>query len=108
VQSTLISLPVIGVLVGAGGVMGFVKAKSKPSLISGLVSAVLYFAAFALSQQDAKMGAIMGSAISVALCAVFAIRLKKTGNFMPAGLLLILCGMEAVITALTVFQLSQS
>jgi uncharacterized membrane protein (UPF0136 family) len=108
VHSTLISLPVIGFLVGAGGVMGFVKAKSKASLISGLVSAVLYFIAFAVSQQDAKAGAIMGSAVSIALCIVFAIRLKKTGKFMPAGLLLILCGLEAVVTSLTVFQLSQS
>jgi uncharacterized membrane protein (UPF0136 family) len=92
-----ISLLALGLIVGAGGVMGYVKAKSKASLISGSVSALLLVSAFGVSLVNADAGLIFGLVVSAALCVVFGIRLKKTGKFMPAGLLLILCGAESAL-----------
>ena len=40
-----ITLGIYAVLLGVGGIIGFVKAGSRPSLIAGLISAVLALAA---------------------------------------------------------------
>jgi uncharacterized membrane protein (UPF0136 family) len=91
------SLLALSLLVGAGGVMGYVKAKSKASLISGLISATLLDAAFALSFFNAELGLMLGLVVAVALSVVFGIRLKKTGKFMPSGMLLAMCTIETAI-----------
>lgn len=77
------------VLLEVGGVMGFLKAKSKVSLItSSIAAAILVFAAipglltprFASGLADAVMGVLL---------VVFTMRLTKTRKFMPSGMLLI-------------------
>jgi uncharacterized membrane protein (UPF0136 family) len=97
------SLLALSLLVGAGGAMGYVKAKSKASLISGLISAALLAAAFGLSFVNAEMGLILGLVVAIALCVVFGIRLKKTGKFMPSGMLLTMCAIESAILLAAVF-----
>lgn len=80
----------MAVMVIVGGVIGFVKAKSKASIISGGISGVVLAAIFVLSMTQAK-AAILGAFIAyTVLDTIFAMRLKKTGKFMPAGLILIL------------------
>jgi uncharacterized membrane protein (UPF0136 family) len=91
-----ISILILAVLVGAGGVVGFLKAQSKASLISGIISAALLIVSYSISQRNQQQGLIMGAVICLLLCVVFGIRLAKTKKFMPAGLLLALCGVEAV------------
>lgn len=90
-----ISILILAILVGAGGVVGFLKAQSKASLISGIVSAALLIVAYSISQRNQQQGLILGAVLCVLLCIVFGIRLAKTKKFMPAGLLLALCGAEA-------------
>ena len=90
-----ISLLVLSILVGAGGVFGFLKAQSKASLISGIISALLLVVAYSISERNVQQGLIMGAVVSVLLCIVFGIRLAKTKKFMPAGMLLALCGAES-------------
>jgi uncharacterized membrane protein (UPF0136 family) len=97
-----ISLLALSLFVGAGGVMGFVKAKSKASLISGLISAVLLAGAFGVSFINLELGLIMGLVISLSLCVVFGIRLKKTGKVMPSGMLLGVSALEVVLLAAAV------
>lgn len=91
------AIPVYAVLMLLGGIMGFVKGKSKPSLIAGAGSAAVLFGCFAYSYSDVKMA--LGAAFAVALLleAVFAMRLAKTKKFMPSGALLILSGIFQVI-----------
>jgi uncharacterized membrane protein (UPF0136 family) len=96
------SLLVMAVVVAVGGFLGFVKAKSKASLIAGWISGVLYVAALLLSGKQ-EVGFTFGAVLSVALCVVFGIRLKKTGKFMPAGVMLICCALETALLGVALF-----
>lgn len=87
------------IMIIAGGVMGFVKAKSKASLYSGVGSGIVLGILFALSSGHTKEVLIAAFITYTLLDTVFAIRLKKTKKFMPAGLILILCIVGQVITA---------
>ncbi len=91
----------MAVLVAAGGVMGFVKAQSKASLISGVVSGIVLGILFAVAMMGHAKEATIGAFITYTLLdTVFAMRLKKTKKFMPAGLILIFCAIGQVISAL--------
>ena len=78
------------VLLLLGGLMGFLKAGSKVSLITSAVAAALLVvtAINGLFQPAFRTG--LADAIMAALLVVFAIRLTKTRKFMPSGLMLIL------------------
>lgn len=74
-----------------GGLMGYSKAKSKMSLIAGVISSVLLAVSFAVSLTNPVGGLIGGVIVTTLLDIVFGIRLAKTKAFMPAGLMLSLC-----------------
>ena len=61
-----------GALALAGGVMGYVKAKSRASLIAGGISGVLLIGAAALGTSQPVAGLVIASVVSLALCARFA------------------------------------
>lgn len=92
-----ISLLVYGILVSAGGVFGFLKAKSKASLIAGLVSGGLLITAYSISKRNTSAGFTMGAVVAALLLLVFGARLAKTKKFMPSGMLLILTAIEEVL-----------
>lgn len=72
-----------------GGILGYVRAQSKASLISGTISGLLLvFAAF-LQIQGRTEGLILARIVTLVLLAVFIIRLIKTRKFMPAGLMVV-------------------
>ncbi len=77
------------VLLLAGGLIGFFKAKSKVSVISSSVFAAL----LALTQTGIfkpSVSLILVNVTLAALLVVFAVRLAKTKKFMPSGLMLVL------------------
>ena len=76
-------------LSGLGGIWGYIKSKSKPSLISGVISGVLLLIAAFMQSQGSNLGLLISKVITVLLIAVFAIRLTKTKKFMPTGIMLI-------------------
>ncbi len=76
-----------GVLAIAGGVLGYAKAKSLPSLLSGLVSGGLLVLSGVLQQQGNEWGRFLALILTIALIVVFAIRFWKTRKIMPAGLM---------------------
>uniref|UniRef100_A0A0A9DQG0 Uncharacterized protein n=1 Tax=Arundo donax TaxID=35708 RepID=A0A0A9DQG0_ARUDO len=72
-------------LVGAGGVMGYMKSGSQKSLAAGGISAlVLYFVHTQLPVRPVFASSI-GLGISVALLSVMGSRFKKSGKLFPAG-----------------------
>ena len=74
------------VLLVIGGLIGFLKAKSKVSLIMSVSFAAL----LALCAAGVVFQYYMADILLAALLVVFAMRLAKTKKFMPAGLMLIL------------------
>ena len=92
------SLLVFGYLVTMGGAMGFVKAKSKASLISAVVADVLLIAAFVLCvAYNLSSGLLAGAFVGLLLTVVFIIRTHKTKKFMPSGMMLILSAIETIL-----------
>jgi uncharacterized membrane protein (UPF0136 family) len=94
---------VYALLVAIGGVIGYVKAKSNQSLISGLGSGVALAIAWYISLQNPTTGLALAAAIAVALLVVFALRFRATKKFMPAGLLAIVSLAAAAIFAIDWF-----
>ena len=74
------------VLLVVGGMIGFLKAKSKVSLIMSVTFAAL----LALCAIGEVFKYYMADIFLAALLVVFAIRLAKTKKFMPSGMMLIL------------------
>ncbi len=77
-----------GILAAVGGIIGYQKAKSKPSLISGLISGLLLVVAGAVASSQ-LWGYWLAIIVTALLVIVFSIRLVKTQKFMPAGIMLI-------------------
>lgn len=99
-QTATISLLVFGILVSLGGVFGFLKAKSKASLLSGLISGALLITCHSMSRRNPESGFLCGMVVTGLLIVVFGIRLFKTKKFMPSGMLLVLSIVEEIILAL--------
>ena len=72
------------VLLTAGGLFGYFKAGSKVSLIMALAFAVL----LGLCTLGLPKVQWLTEILLVALLVVFAMRLFKTGKFMPSGMML--------------------
>lgn len=78
------------VLLLAGGMIGFLKAGSKISLITSAVFAALLVIATIPSLLQPSAREMLVNIILAVLLVVFAIRLTKTKKFMPSGLMLAL------------------
>jgi uncharacterized membrane protein (UPF0136 family) len=81
------------VLLVIGGVIGFVKAKSKPSLIASSIFAV----ALALVNLRIVEVKNLADILLSLLIVVFAMRYAKTKKFMPAGMMIILTVVTLVL-----------
>ena len=80
------------VLLVAGGLMGFLKAGSKMSLIMSVAFAVPLALSLVLKWPDAVSLGLLGF-----LAVFFAMRFAKGKKFMPAGLMLILSVVTLVL-----------
>lgn len=96
---THIYLLVFGLLTIAGGVMGFVKANSKPSLIAGAVAGLALLAAWWLMGTQGRAGVILGLVVSLALAGRFVGAYAKSKKMMPAGMMAALSVIGVVLTA---------
>ena len=76
------------VLLLVGGLIGFLKAGSKVSLITSAVSAAALILTAIPGLLAPGFARGLADAIMAALLVVFAIRLGKTRKFMPSGLML--------------------
>ncbi|XP_064998311.1 protein FATTY ACID EXPORT 7-like [Musa acuminata AAA Group] len=72
-------------LLGAGGVMGFVKSCSQKSLVAGGVSAALLCHVYTQLPERPLYASSLGLGTSVTLLAVMGSRYKKSGKVFPAG-----------------------
>jgi uncharacterized membrane protein (UPF0136 family) len=83
-----VTLGIYALLLAVGGVIGYVKAGSRPSLIAGSISALAALLALGLSVGNNRSGVPLGLILSIALFVLFGYRYAvKTRKFMPSGLL---------------------
>lgn len=94
-------LYVFGAVTMAGGVVGFVKAKSKASLVAGTISGALLVVAGFLHGSGSRAGVFLGLLVSLALAGRFGMAFKKSRKVMPAGLILALAVVGVVLSTLT-------
>jgi len=94
-------------LVAAGGVAGYVKAGSVPSLIAGMTcGAILGFGAYQTSVDPNNY--VLSLVASGGLAGLMGSRWYRSGKFMPAGLVTILSiGMVARFTVRAIYQMNQ-
>ena len=86
-QSTILWIYIV--LLVVGGLIGFLKAGSKISLITSVISAALLVVTAVPGLLDASLRRALADIIMAALLVVFAIRLAKTKKFMPSGLMVV-------------------
>jgi uncharacterized membrane protein (UPF0136 family) len=78
----------LAALCGVGGVVGYAKKRSVPSLVAGVAFAAAYgYAANTINVGDPAQGHALAAGTSALLAAAMGARLAKTGKFMPAGVL---------------------
>jgi uncharacterized membrane protein (UPF0136 family) len=88
---------IFGVLTIAGGIVGYVKAGSAPSLIAGSITGVLLLVSAWLIPQHAQAGLFLAFLVSFLLAAQFVPKFLRTGVVMPAGLMSILSAIGVVL-----------
>ena len=75
-----------GAVTIAGGVLGFVRKGSRPSLIAGVTCGSLLIASgMMISGESQYSGHSLAAGTSAAMTLAMGSRLMKTGKFMPAG-----------------------
>jgi uncharacterized membrane protein (UPF0136 family) len=100
-QATKIYFIVFGLLTIAGGVVGYVKAGSVPSIIAGSITGVLLLIAAFVMPEHRVAGIATALIVSLLLAAYFARKYLSTGTVMPAGIMSVLSilGIIAAIVA---------
>jgi len=87
-SNTILWIYIILLLVG--GLIGFLKAGSKVSLITSAIFAALLIIAGIPSLLQPGARQLVVDVVMAVLLVVFAVRLAKTRKFMPSGLMLVL------------------
>ncbi len=72
-----------------GGLIGYIQARSKPSLISGGIAGSLLLLAAIGMVQGRSWSSGLAIAVTSLLVIVFLVRLYKTRKWMPAGLMVV-------------------
>jgi uncharacterized membrane protein (UPF0136 family) len=100
-----IYLYVFGVLTIAGGVVGYVRAKSRASLIAGTIAGALLLVSGYLVGTGARGGFFLGLAVSSSLAVRFVGAFVRDRKVMPAGVMSLLSVVGTVLTVLALTSL---
>ena len=88
---------IFGLLTIAGGIIGYVKAGSAPSIIAGSITGILLIVAAWLLPEHRAAGLATALVISLVLAAQFVPKFIRTGKVMPAGMMSILSVIGLVV-----------
>jgi uncharacterized membrane protein (UPF0136 family) len=99
---------VFGVLTIAGGVVGYVKAGSLPSIIAGSITGILLLVAAFLLAKHWLAGLLTGFIISLLLAWQFIPKFLRTGRVMPAGIMSILSILGVIVAIVAFFRMSRT
>lgn len=77
--------------------MGYIKAKSQVSLLSGVSSGIALLLAWFVGRQTPFVGLGLAALLALVLSVVFLMRYFKTRSLMPAGLMMVVSLVATVI-----------
>jgi uncharacterized membrane protein (UPF0136 family) len=92
---------IFGVLTIAGGIIGYVKAGSVPSIIAGSIAGILLLIAASLIPEHPAAGIASGVIVSLLLAGQFIPKFVQTGKAMPAGMMSILSVIGLIVAVIT-------
>ncbi|HWB60005.1 MAG TPA: TMEM14 family protein [Chthoniobacteraceae bacterium] len=109
IEFARIYLAIFGILTIVGGVMGYVKKKSVPSIVAGAVCGVLLiWAAILLHAQPLQQirtePLILALVVSVVLAGRFIPNYIEKRALIPGGLMALLSGISIVVTLLAWYK----
>ena len=93
-------LHAFGILTIVGGVVGYVRAKSRASLIAGTIAGALLLVSGYLVGTSGRSGLFLGLAVSLTLAGRFVGAYVRSRKVMPAGLMSLLSIVGVVLTVL--------
>ena len=97
-------LLIYGGITAAGGVLGYLHAKSNGSLIAGFTCGAALITSGGLILSGLAWGFYLGFAVNVVLIVILARRYAKTKTVMPAGMML---GILVVVAGVLFSELFQ-
>lgn len=103
-QTTAAITIAYGFFVLAGGLLGYWKARSMPSLIAGTIFGIALLVSGYYQAQGMRVGLLVALGLAAALLVIMGIRFAKTRKFMPAGLTAIFSLVATVWLALAVWK----
>ncbi|HJT80945.1 MAG TPA: TMEM14 family protein [Chthoniobacterales bacterium] len=92
---------VFGILTIAGGIMGYVKARSVASIVAGALTGLLLIVAALILTTYRELGLGLALFTSAILAGQFIPRLLRTRRFMPAGIMSLLSVVGIVVAIAT-------
>jgi uncharacterized membrane protein (UPF0136 family) len=95
---------IFGALTIVGGIIGYIKAGSLPSIIAGTITGVLLIIAATLLSDHRTVGLATALIVSLLLAAQFVPKLIRTGKVMPAGMMSILSVIGIVVALVAWFR----
>jgi uncharacterized membrane protein (UPF0136 family) len=98
---TTIFYLVFGLLTVVGGIMGYVKASSLPSLIAGSISGVVLLVAGFILRNHFNVALVLGLVVSVSLAGYFLPAYMDRKAIFPVGVMAALSLVSVVVTILT-------
>ena len=97
-----------GLLMLAGGIMGYVKGGSRASLVWGVVSAVVLAVGWFVARTNPQAGFAIGGIWAGVLCAVFLMRYLRTGKVMPAAALMVVSVLALLLLVYSAIRYGRS
>lgn len=91
---------IYGALILVGGLMGFVKGKSRISLLMGLIFGAALIACGVYIDQGKHDALVAATTLAAVLFVMFAIRYAKTKKIMPSGMLALISLLATVWLAM--------
>ncbi|HVI81170.1 MAG TPA: TMEM14 family protein [Chthoniobacterales bacterium] len=95
---------IFGALTIIGGIIGYVKAQSVPSIAAGAITGVLLLVAGYILPEHRAAGLITALVVSFLLAAQFVPKLIRTGKVMPAAVMSTLSVIGVIVALIAWFK----
>jgi uncharacterized membrane protein (UPF0136 family) len=103
-DATRLYFIIFGALTIIGGVIGYVKAGSLPSIIAGSITGILLVIAGSILPQHRMAGLATAFIVSLLLAGQFVPKFFRTGKMMPAGMMSILSIIGLIVALVAWFK----